>query len=427
MTATIDDHTRLSPRAIPRLLPGEALRTWRAHIERYGAPPARVADLIDRVEQSGLTGHGGAAFPAGLKMRAVASQRRTAVVVANGTEGEPASAKDKTLLCLNPHLVLDGVALAARAVGASEAVICIDRSAPAPAEAVLAAISERTRHGLDPVAIRLERAPSRYVSGEETALVSWLSGGDARPKSVPPRPFERGVRGRPTLVQNVETLAHIALIARFGSAWFRALGTSDSPGTALVTCSGAFRHQGVFEIAFGIPATDMLRATGTDADSVQALLVGGYFGTWFAAHEIPLLTLDAASLRAHGSSFGCGVLYALAADRCGLAESAHVARWLAAENAGQCGPCVNGLPAIADAMARLVRGDRTGDAETQLRRWLTMVKGRGACKHPDGAARFVESSLRVFAAEIELHRRSGPCRAAGFAPALPLPRPGGWR
>src|ERR1700753_3403164 len=109
MTATIGDDLRLSPRAMPRLLPRAAARTWRAHVERYGPLPARLNDLVDRVEESGLTGHGGAAFSAGVKMRAVAGQRRAAVVVANGTEGEPASAKDKTLLCLNPHLVLDGV------------------------------------------------------------------------------------------------------------------------------------------------------------------------------------------------------------------------------------------------------------------------------------------------------------------------------
>jgi NADH:ubiquinone oxidoreductase subunit F (NADH-binding) len=427
LTATLNDQVRPAPRTLPRVLPETAVRTLRAHLDRYGPLPARAVDLIDRVEQSGLTGHGGAGFPAGVKMRAVASATRAAVVVANGTEGEPASAKDKTLLDVNPHLVLDGVALAARAVGATEAVICVDRAAPGPAKSVLAAIAERERYRVDEVAVTLERAPSRYVSGEETALVAWLDGGDARPRSVPPRPFERGVRGRPTLVQNVETLAHLALIARFGPDWFRALGTDDSPGTALVTLSGAFGHRGVFEIAFGLPVGELFAVTSTDAESVQALLIGGYFGTWVAPHEVASLTLDGASLRAHGSSFGCGVLVALARDRCGLAESARVARWLAGENAGQCGPCVNGLPAIAGAMARLVQGDRTGEAEQQLRRWLTMVKGRGACKHPDGAARFVESSLRVFASEIERHRRSGPCRATALAPALPLPRPGAWR
>jgi NADH:ubiquinone oxidoreductase subunit F (NADH-binding) len=427
MTTTIGADPRLAPRKLPRLLSDPPLRTFPAHVDRYGPLPHRANGLIEAVERSGLAGRGGAGFPAGVKMRAVANSRRAAIVVGNGTEGEPASAKDKTLLTLSPHLVLDGAVLAAVAVGAREVVMCVDRSAVAAGESVLSAIAERARRGVDPVAIRLERAPSRYLSGEESALVSWLNGGDARPQSVPPRPFEKGVGGKPTLVQNVETLAHIGLIARFGPEWFRALGTAESPGTALITCAGAFEHAGVYEVPFGIALGDMFRATGTDPGAVQAVLIGGYFGTWLAAGEMGTLNLDGASLRARGGSFGCGVVAALPTDRCGLAESAHVTRWLDGENAGQCGPCVNGLGAIAAAMAKLVRGDRNGDAEKNLRRWLEMVKGRGACKHPDGAARFVESSLRVFGAEIERHRRSGPCPAASFAPAFPLPRPGGWR
>lgn len=427
MTTTMGADPRLAAQAVPRLLPDAALRTFRAHIERYGRIPRNVDALVESVERSGLTGRGGAGFPAGVKMRAVANQRRASVVVGNGTEGEPASSKDKTLLTLNPHLVLDGAVLSAAALGAREVVICIDRSAVVAGETVLSAIAERGRRGVDAVPIRFERAPSRYVSGEESALVSWLNGGEARPRFVPPRPFEKGVGGKPTLVQNVETLAHIGLIARFGPEWFRALGTTEDPGTALITCSGAFERSGVYEVPFGLALADLFRATRTETDAAQAVLIGGYFGTWFGAGEFPSVVLDGSSLRARGSSFGCGVIAALGTERCGLAESAHVARWLAGENAGQCGPCVNGLEAIAGAMAKLVGGDRTGDAETHLRRWLEMVKGRGACKHPDGAARFVESSLRVFRAEIERHRRFGPCPAASFAPAFPLPKPGGWR
>jgi NADH:ubiquinone oxidoreductase subunit F (NADH-binding) len=427
MTTTIGHPPKLAPSTLPRLICDTPLRTIDAHVERYGALPRGVDGLIDAVAQSGLTGRGGAGFPVGVKMGAVADRRRSAVVVANGTEGEPASTKDKTLLTLVPHLVLDGAVRSAVAVGAREVVICVDRSAVVAGETVLSAIAERARRGTDPIPIRFERAPSRYVAGEETALIAWLNGGEARPQFVPPRPFEKGVGGKPTLVQNVETLAHVGLIARFGPDWFRALGTAADPGTALVTCSGAFQRAGVYEVPFGLALTAMFRATRTDASAVQAVLVGGYFGTWFDAAEIPSVRLDGTSLRAQGSSFGCGVVAALSAERCGLAESAHVTRWLADENAGQCGPCVNGLESIARAMATLVKGDRKGEAERQLRHWLEMVKGRGACKHPDGTARFVESSLRVFGPEIDRHRRNGPCRATSRTAAFPLPRPGGWR
>ena len=281
--------------------------------------------------------------------------------------------------------------------------------------------------GADTVPVRVEAAPDRYVAGEESTLVRWLNGFDAKPTFVPPRPFEKGIGGRPTLVQNAETLAHLALIARFGARWFRGLGTSDDPGSALVTISGAVGHPGVFEVPLGIGLPDLVAAAGGTLDATQALLVGGYFGTWIRADVARNVRLDATSLRAVDASLGCGVVVALADDACGLTESARVAQWLADENAGQCGPCTNGLPAIAHAMRMLVAGDRDGKAETHLRRWLDMVKGRGACKHPDGAARFVASSLDAFAAEIKIHRRYRHCPHAPAPPVLTTPAPGAWR
>jgi NADH:ubiquinone oxidoreductase subunit F (NADH-binding) len=416
-----------SPTALPRLLPPVPLRTFAQHVDYFGPVPPPAGTLVAEVDRSGLKGHGGAGFPTAVKMRAVAGRRGPRVVVANGTEGEPASAKDKTLLSIAPHLVLDGAALTAAAVGARDAIVCVDRSAPEVVEMLRVAVDERMRRRRDATRFRVEAAPHRYVAGEETALVSWLNGNDAKPTFVPPRPFERGVRGRPTLVQNVETLAHVALIARHGAGWFRALGTAAEPGSMLVTCTGGFGRTGVYEVPLGIPLPELLRATGTDLGEVQAVLVGGYFGSWVPAATVRDAHLSSESLRAHGATLGCGVLAALPRASCGLTESARVTRWLADQNAGQCGPCVFGLDSIARAMAALAKGDRTGNAELQLHRWLAMVKGRGACKHPDGTARFVESSLRVFADEIERHRHVGPCRESRSVPLLPTPRTGGWR
>ena len=158
------------------------------------------------------------------------------MVVANGTEGEPVSSKDKLLLQSAPHLVLDGVVLAAEAVGARRAIICVEEAARRARLSVEAAIDERRATRFDPVEIELGATPSGYVVGEESALVRWLNGGPAKPTFVPPRPFEKGVGGRPTLVQNVETLAHLALLARYGPDWFRAIGTPGHTGSA-TTCS----------------------------------------------------------------------------------------------------------------------------------------------------------------------------------------------
>ena len=409
---------------VARVLPPVPAVTLAGHLAYFGSLPLRSSSLIDDVEASGLRGRGGARFPTARKIRAVAKGRRP-VVVANGTEGEPVSAKDKTLLSTAPHLVLDGIVAAAEAVGATDAVLCIERSASNCVQILDRAIAERhfTRH--DPLPLRLEMTPQRYVAGEASALVHWLNGGDAKPTFNPYHLSDRGVGGRPTLVDNVETLAHLALIARRGANWFRDSGTAGDPGSALVTISGAVSRPGVYEIPMGASLASVLAGAGCGPNAIEAVLVGGYFGTWVPGSLISDIALEAESLARVGATFGCGALAVLPTGACGLAEAARVARWLADQNAGQCGPCMHGLPAIADSMDILVEGHRSYQAEKDLRRWLALVKGRGACKHPDGAARFVESSLWAFQHDLAAHRRRGACRQAG--PYLSTPAPGPWR
>jgi NADH:ubiquinone oxidoreductase subunit F (NADH-binding) len=418
---------------LPRLFPEAEDGSLAGHQARHGPLPVRGVALIAEVERAGLRGRGGAGFPTATKLKAVAGRRRRSVVVANGTEGEPASNKDKTLLSAAPHLVLDGATLAAESVGARLIIVAIERNRPATAAAVADAIRARREAGIERVEVRLEEAPDRYVAGEESALVHWLNGGEAKPLFVPPRPFEKGVGGRPTLVDNVETLAHIALIGRYGAPWFRALGTAEDPGTTLLTVSGAVVRPGVYEVAGGSSLAAVIEGAGAVVAEVPAVLIGGYFGTWVPGSAMGELTLGADSLRRAGSSLGCGVVLALPGEACGLQESARVARWLAGENAGQCGPCVNGLDALAGVMEALVVGGSAGGsggwgpgtAAERVHRLTAEIVGRGACKHPDGAVRFVQSSLRVFAGEVARHAEHGPCGApVGY---LPTPTPGAWR
>lgn len=416
-----------SPRLVPetrqRLLPRQPTADLAGHVDHFGPRPDGGRRLIAEVDRAGLRGRGGAGFPTAVKMQAVA-QRHRSVVVANGTEGEPASSKDKALLTLAPHLVLDGAVAAAEAVGARRVILCIERSAGTAIDAVFAALDERREERLDRLVIEVATTPSRYVVGEESALVQLLNGGEAKPTFVPPRPFERGVGGQPTLVQNVETLAHVGLIERFGAAWFRSVGTLGDPGTMLVTVSGAVRHPGVYEVPLGVAVSAVIAHAGGSSAGLAAVLVGGYFGTWISASDDAVLGRE--SLGRLRAALGCGVLIALPSGACGLLQTAGIVRWLAAQNAGQCGPCVNGLSAIAAAMDLVALADPGGDAERRLQRWLAMVKGRGACRLPDGTARLVESGLRVFADEVTRHRVVGPCPAARQIP-LPLPTPGGWR
>lgn len=404
----------------PRLLDGVAggrtasLADHQAVFGRLDLGDGRA--LLSSIEASGLQGRGGAGFPAGRKLRAVAERRGRPVVVANGVEGEPVSGKDKVLLRCLPHLVLDGAAAAAHAVGARKAIVAVADTGTGELAAVKRAIAERD--GRDRVRFAAAVVPDRFVSGEETALVQFLSRGVAKPTFTPPRPYERGVGRAPTAIQNVETLAHIALIARFGSDWFRSEGTRDEPGSALVTLSGAVAEPGVYEIGLGLPLAELVARAGGASEPIQGVLVGGYFGSWAPA-EVLEAPLSQTGLRPFDARLGARAIVALPASACGVVESARVLRYLADSSAGQCGPCSYGLDAIATAFEHLARRDAV-DRRERLARWILAVRGRGACRLPDGAAAFARSALETFADEVELHL-NGRCSGAGRL-VLPIPR-----
>ncbi len=407
MLGTGNGHHGL-PRLLAGLEPGGGPMALAAHARVHGSlPEVAPHQLIEEVERSGLRGRGGADFPTARKLRAVAERRRVSAVIVNGSETEPASAKDRLLLARLPHLVLDGALLAAGAVGARRVIVKVGSTAVDAISALEGAVSVRDR---DPVSFEVVAGPEGYVGGEESAVVHYLNGGAELPTLVPPRPYERGYKGRPTLIQNPETLAQLALVARFGSRWYRELGTVADPGSALVTITGAVRAPGVYELAFGTTMSDLLAAAGGPSEPLQALLVGGYFGTWMEASEATSLRLAREDLRSVGCSLGSGVLIALGESSCGLHESARVISYLAAQSAGQCGPCVYGLRAIADSVGALAGGVAHPRERERVLRWTREVRGRGASHHPDGAVRFVESALRVFADDIDWHA-GGVCDA----------------
>jgi NADH:ubiquinone oxidoreductase subunit F (NADH-binding) len=374
--------------------------------------------LLDLVEASGLTGRGGAGFPTHRKMRAVAAGRG-AVVVANGGEGEPASGKDRVLLVHAPHLVLDGIQVAARAVGASEAHLYVPRE-PIVTEAVRRAIDDRRRERSDVVRVSMVTAPARFVSSQETAAVAKVGGGQAVPRYAVPPVFESGHRRRPTLVQNVETLAHLALLVRYGAGWFRSVGTPAQPGTALFTVGGAVAQPGVVEDATGAPLRALVAAAGGATAPLSALLVGGYHGAWVPTPLAYDLRADAVDLAPWGAAVGAGVVCALPSSACGVVETARVVRYLAGESARQCGPCMFGLPSIANGLAELAGPRPRATVRADVERWAGLVVGRGACAHPDGTVRLVRSALHVFGPEIDLHA-SGRCSATSNRSVLPLP------
>ena len=389
----------LAPDGTARLLagvrPDNRPITFAEHLAAYGRLDTVGHGLIDLLEASGLRGRGGGGFPTGQKLAAVASVRGRPVVVVNATEGEPASSKDRALLRTSPHLVLDGAAAVAAAIGARDVVIALGRHAKTERAVVTAALRERR----DPVAWQVAGIVDGFVAGEETAVLNALAGKPAKPSVKPPYPYERGLGGAPTLVQNVETLAHVALIARFGAQWFRSCGTEAEPGTALVTVSGAVARPGVYEIELGTQLSGLLTEAGGASEQLSAVLVGGFFGGWTRDPEHELTS---------AAGLGAGVVVAFPRAACGLREGARVARYLADESAGQCGPCVHGLNALASGLEDIARG-RGPDDRVRLARWAQEVAGRGACHHPDGAARFVQSTLTTFEDEVRLHLESGRC------------------
>ncbi|MBU8816061.1 hypothetical protein KL864_09085 [Mycolicibacterium goodii] len=411
MTMTADLRVVAWPGIAPRLLRSES-ETVTEYVGAggYGAPDNR---LLDTVEASGLLGRGGAAFPLGVKLRTVRDNGRTAggaVVIANGEEGEPASIKDRWLLRNRPHAVLDGLRLASLVVNADRAVLYTSDSLSA--RSVEHALAETDgRPGC--VAVELLTVTPGYVAGEETAAVRVVNGGPAKPTDKPPRPFEQGVGGYPTLISNVETLAHLAFLNLNDATAFRALGTEGSPGTFLATVTGAGRAPALYELPHGVAFTDVLTLHGVSPDAVTGALMGGYFAG-LLGREIVGATLDHETLRGLGSGLGCGAISILT-DDCPVAVATSVLSYFDRENAGQCGSCFNGTAAMAAAATALRDGTATEDDLARLKRWSVVLRGRGACGTIDGAANVAASLLSAFDDLVRRHLENN-CRACRSGP-----------
>lgn len=415
------------PRLLRGLGPDRGPIGLGGHFDTWGTLNLAAAKttLIDAVAASGLVGHGGAWFPVATKWRAVADRRfRRPVVVANGAETEPASGKDALLLDRSPHLVLDGLSAAATALGAHRSAAYVPRHLVAR---VRSAVAERRRAGIDAVDVAVYPAREAFVAGQESAVVNALNGQrDAVPSFVGLRSIrERGVDNRPTVVQNVETLANVALIARFGAGWFRGLGTKRFPGTMLLTVTSPNHPPRVVEAPLGTAMGEVLGLDVSSSSQFRGALLGGYGGGWIRTEDLLHMPVTEDAARHLGASLGAGVVVLLPRTVCPLAEVARVVRYMQLQSAGQCGPCIYGLDALAsmtDALAFSPRSLRGGIKS--LLDVSSLVEGRGACRHPDGAARFVRTACLVFGDEVSAHLRHGPCslvRRSEFLPVAPPP------
>ena len=316
--------------------------------------------------------------------------------------------------------MLDGAALAARAVGAREAIIAVPDTDERSIRSLEHAIDERAGAQLrDEPRLSLFLTPKRYIAGQESALINLVNTDLPAPTFGAP-PFERGVRQLPTLVQNVETLAHLALIARHGPQWFRQIGTAEDPGSALITLSGAVRAPGVYEIEHGTPLSDVLASAGAD-EPVTAVLVGGYFGSWVEPAYVPRLLLRA---------WGAGGVRRDA--RCGGDRGARRGRLRRCrDRAGGRLPRCRGRRSVRSLRQRPCRDRRRGSAHVNRyracggparpRALVQRAAESGGLRAPGrGAAVRLERAARV-RREFDDHARHGRCERCASGPLLPAP------
>jgi NADH:ubiquinone oxidoreductase subunit F (NADH-binding) len=389
----------------PRLLAGVVAGSGLGAHRRVwpDPPPMSGRALLDLVQHVDIRGRGGAGFPFARKLQTVLDGGKRRALIVNGSEGEPGSAKDSALLTTVPHLVLDGAEVAARAVGAREIDVVVPGERRAVAGAVATALDERDAG----FTYRLHETAGGFVGGQSRAVVELLEGRENLPVTGWVPDAVKGLRGRPTLLSNAETYAQVAALAAMGPDRYSEQGLREEPGTTLLTVAGDGPNGVVLEVGFGTPLAEVLRLCGFPPDS--AVLMGGYHGAWLPPHETATRRVSRTDLTDAGVSLGAGVVLPLDEGACPVTLTARVVEYLAGQSALRCGPCRNGLPALAEATALLADEGAPGAVDRMIDVADT-VTGRGACAHPDGTVRLVRSLLRTFPEEVAAHQRRR-CRA----------------
>ncbi|HVR71529.1 MAG TPA: NADH-ubiquinone oxidoreductase-F iron-sulfur binding region domain-containing protein [Vicinamibacteria bacterium] len=379
---------------------------------RETAAPA--ADLVERLARSGLRGRGGGWFPAARKWHAVRIEGGDPVVVANGAEGEPGSIKDRHVMTRRPADVLAGLALAARAVGARQAYVYLKGSFEGPAAALASMLGARPPAGLD---VQIRRGEDTYIAGEETAVLEVLEGRKAWPRPKPPLPSAVGLLGRPTLVQNVETLARVpAALADPGA--YRARETT------LVSLWGHVRRPGVYDVRLGTPLRRLIEEHGHGApDGLGMVFPAGPSAPPLRA-EAADTPLDPDALRAAGSALGTAAVLVLRGPACPVSVAASLAGFFERESCGQCPPCTLGSASLARVLRALETGEARAADLDHLAESAGFMSIHGYCAHSRTGAASVQGLLALFPDDVQAHLQARGCprpegRVDPFAPGSP--------
>ena len=374
--------------------------------------------VIQAVEDAALRGRGGASFPVSTKWRlAAGTQASQKFVVANGGEHEPGSEKDKFLVANYPHTVLEGVILCGFATGADLGYVYLIEDMTAQISAVESALSELRDAGLlggDILGsgfgfdIQVHRAPTTYVAGEETAAVDSINGGPGKPLEKPPYPGTAGVHGKPTTVNNVETLAHVAPILREGAAWYRSIGVGSSHGTMLFTLGEQVHNPGVYELPFGSTFRDLIYGCGGGPRSGRSIrgILPALSCAYVGAEHLDT-SIDHDTLRELGTSPGCGGVSFIEEGEDPVRRAHEIAQFFQAEQCGQCPPCRMATSQFANILAG-VRAAKGPGYEAQIRKMVNFSKGKGRCSLIAMSTSAITSALSVFAEDFAAAAGPGP-------------------
>jgi NADH-quinone oxidoreductase subunit F len=348
--------------------------------------------------------------------------------VVNGAEDEPGSLKDRYLLATRPHLVLDGALCSAVALEAQRVVCYVNEEATEPRERTAAAIAELQATGLaGDIELVLVAAPAAYVAGEDSCALEFIEKGEEhpQPRAKPPYPAEHGIDGHPTVVSNVETLAHVALIARHGAEWFKEVGTRGYPGTLLVTLPSGCARPGVYEVAGGTPFAEVLEQCGGGPAGApfRGAQVGGPAAGWLTATDFDV-PLDPEAMSVRGTMLGCAAVRLLPQDRCAVDAVAEVERFFAAESCGKC-PLCRGETQFFDRVLAGLR-DNKGIKEAHLDKALELASA--AATGTDCAlARFPAAPLRTarlhFPEDFTAHLEGRDCGRTHYGSTMSI---SGW-
>jgi NADH:ubiquinone oxidoreductase subunit F (NADH-binding) len=380
-------------------------------------------EVIKIVSEAGLRGRGGAGFPTGKKWAFTREcSEQPHYLVLNGGEDEPGSKKDRMLMEFLPHLVIEGVILSAYAIGASEAYLYINANYAEATKSITDALTEAKNTGywgqnilgskfnLD---IKLVPAPHNYVAGEDTAAIEVIEGKKAWPRQKPPFPVTVGLFGKPTAVNNVETLANVAPIILHDADWYRKFGTPDSPGTMIFSLNDDVNRPGIYELPFGIPLRYLIEECGggiKGGKKIKAIMPAAPSSAFLPLDKIDT-PLDHNSMRDAGSGLGCGVVRLIGEGTCIVEEVLKISEFFTVESCGQCPACRMETNTLTALLKKVQQGQGGAPILEQFSKVLAFNKGKGFCNLIAMPGPPIESALKLFPADFEAHLASGKCPA----------------